>query len=454
MNKSFLWLLRDKRKAIKQGPAAIAQRQHARLAEIVDYARTNSPYYSELYKNLPERVEDIRLLPVTSKNELMAHFDDWVTDRNVKIEDVRAFVNNPDIVGELYQGKYTVATTSGTTGNHGIFLMDNQAIAVNFALSLRAMGTWLGTDDIIKLLIRGGRMAVVAATDGHFLVSSGISRMRKASKLLSSAIQFFSVHTPISELVDQLNQFDPAIVIGYASVISLLGDEQAAGRLHINPVLVQPAGEAVEDYNRIANLFNAKVHDLYGATECPFLTSDCKYGWYNTDWAVIEPVNAGYQPVQPGEQSHTVLLSNLANRVQPILRYDLGDRVQMRADLCPCGNPHPAIHVQGRTADVLTFLSERRQQVVIAPLVFVTLIDRIPGVRMFQIVQTTPTSLSVRLLTTTGADPDHVWQMVYAEITQLLANNKLANVTVERAEEPPEQTPGGKYRTVIPLRRL
>lgn len=69
MNESMLWLLRDTRKAKKQGMNAIKERQRARLAEMVAFARANSPYYRELYKDLPERIEDTTLLPITSKKE-------------------------------------------------------------------------------------------------------------------------------------------------------------------------------------------------------------------------------------------------------------------------------------------------------------------------------------------------------------------------------------------------
>ncbi|WP_461392145.1 hypothetical protein [Desulfosporosinus fructosivorans] len=44
------------------------------------------------------------------------------------------------------------------------------------------------------------------------------------------------VHTPIYELVSEFNKFRPAILTGYGTVISMLADEQAAGRLNINPV--------------------------------------------------------------------------------------------------------------------------------------------------------------------------------------------------------------------------
>jgi len=114
----------------------------------------------------------------------------------------------------------------------------------------------------------------------------------------------------------------------------------------------------------------------------------------------------------------------------------------------PCGNPLPAIRVQGRSADVLTFSKADGRRVSIPPPALE--VDQVPDP---QIVQTTPTNLRVRLRPASGADPERVWQAVRSEITRLLAAHKLDRVTVERAEEPPKQSPGGKYRTIIPLSR-
>lgn len=455
MSEHLLWLLHDTRSVRLQGASAIMQRQSTRLAEMVAFARTHSPYFHELYRGLPDKVEDPRLLPVTSKKALMARFDDWSTDRDVTIEQVRAFISNPDLIGEPYLGKYLVATTSGTTGTRGIFLIDGHALAVNSVLTSSTLLGWLGIGNTIRVLAGGGRIATVAATGGHFLACSGATRMRKTSWWLSST-RVFSVHMPLPELVAQLNQFRPTIVIGYGSVVALLAGEQAAGRLHIKPVLLLPSGETLgaSQYDHIVGQFHAsKIRDLYGSTECPFVSFSCEHGWHhvNSDWVVLEPVDADYQPTRPGELSHTVLLSNLANRVQPILRYDLGDRILLRPDPCPCGSPLPAIQVQGRTADMLFFSTVRGERVAIAPLTLGTLVDRTAGINQFQIVQTTPTSLRVRLRPLEGADLDHVWQEVSAEISHLLAEYHLDHVAVERAEELPQQAPGGKFRTIIPL---
>lgn len=101
---------------------------------------------------------------------------------------------------------------------------------------------------------------------------------------------------------------------------------------------------------------------------------------------------------------------------------------------------------------MLTFPTGRGERITISPLAFSTLVERTPGVELFQIVQTAPASLRVRLRPANSADPDRTWQAVHTEITRLLASHNLDHVTVERAGEPPEQAPGGKYREIIPLR--
>ena len=49
-----------------------------------------------------------------------------------------------------------------------------------------------------------------------------------------------------------------------------------------------------------------------------------------------------------------------------------------------------------------------------------------------------------------GAEPEGTRQVAHAEVTRLLAGHGLGHVTVERADEPREQSSGGEYRLVIP----
>jgi phenylacetate-coenzyme A ligase PaaK-like adenylate-forming protein len=107
----------------------------------------------------------------------------------------------------------------------------------------------------------------------------------------------------------------------------------------------------------------------------------CPHGWLhlNSDWAVLEAVDENLRPTPRGEPSHTVLLTNLANRVQPIIRYDLGDSVLERPDSCPCGSPLPAIRVVGRRDDILRLIGADGRIVRIVPLAISGVVDETPG---------------------------------------------------------------------------
>ena len=451
MNEHVIGHIWDAWRTRKKGVDAIAQRQRGRFADMVAHARANSPYYRELYRDLPDRVESAQQLPVTDKKMLMERFDEWCTDRAVTLEAAEALVDDPSRIGEWFLGKYTVMTTSGTTGRRGIFLVDDRTMAVVTAMMLRWIGDWLSPSDVLRIIARRGRMAIVMATGGHFASAVAAARLKKRR---GNGVEALSTHMPMAELVARLNRFQPALVTPYASMAALLADEQEAGRLHIDPVLLALSAEglAQAEYGRIARVFGAKVGNSYAASECMFLSSMCSEGWLhvNSDWVAFEPVDAEHQPVAPGEQSHTILISNLANRVQPILRYDLGDSVLQRPDPCPCGNPLPAIRVQGRSADVLTFLTPGGE-VRLPPLALSQPIEAVRGVTLFQIAQSEPARVEMRLQIAPAANADTVWREAETGLRKVLTENGLEHVTIERGGEPPEQGRGGKFREVIPF---
>jgi phenylacetate-coenzyme A ligase PaaK-like adenylate-forming protein len=145
------------------------------------------------------------------------------------------------------------------------------------------------------------------------------------------------------------------------------------------------------------------------------------------------------------------LISNLANRVQPILRYDLGDSVLQRPDPCSCGNPLPAIRVQGRSADVLTFRVSTGE-VRLPPLALTQRIEAVRGITLFQLAQTAAATLKMRLQIAPTANADTVLREAEEEgLRKVLAEHGLQHVALERGDEPPEQGRGGKFREVIPL---
>lgn len=262
-----------------------------------------------------------------------------------------------------------------------------------------------------------------------------------------------SVLTPLPTLVQALNEFQPAALSGYSTVLTLLAEEQIAGRLRVKPAMVLTGAESLSAaaHARIEDAFHCLVRDAYGATEFQGIALECEQGWLhvNADWALLEPVDEEYQPVAVGQQSSTVLLTNLANRVQPLIRYDLGDSIMVRPDPCPCGNPLPAIHVEGRRDELLRLQDASGAWITLLPLALATVIEETPGTRRFQLIQTGPAALTVRLEAVTAGQDDAVWQAVKPRLHTYLAAQGLASITIARASEPPQRDPrSGKFRHI------
>ncbi len=438
----------------RSGAAAIAARQQARLVELVEFTRRCSPYYRSLYAGLPAYVDDIRLLPPVTKTGLMESFDVWVTDPAVTRAGVERFVGDESLVGELYLGRYLVWTTSGTTGEPAILVHDRGSWTVlNVLGRLRGLRGFLEPRDFLKIRQGGTRSASIFSTGGHFGGNVIGEYQRRQNPSRAGSIRVFSALTPLDDLVEQLNAFQPVVLDGYASAISLLAREQEAGRLRISPVLISSLGETLAPALRgqIESAFGGRVRDLYSASEVVPIALDCGHGWMHvqSDWVILEPVDEDYRPVPPGEPSHTVLITGLANRVQPIIRYDLGDSVTVKPETCICGSPLPAIRVVGRTNDVLSFESDDGKEVRLLPLALGTVIEETEGVRRFQTIQSSPGTLGIRLEVVPGADEEEVWELVSARLEEFLSRHRLASVNVEREARKPAPDPkSGKFRQV------
>lgn len=406
----------DTWRTTRGGPTALAAYQQARLTDQVAFARQCSPYYRHLYRDLPEQITDVRHLPPVTKPELMAHFDDWVTDPAVTRTGVEAFVADPARVGDFYLGRYLIWTTSGTTGVPALLVQDRRSLWVTDLLRyFRMLPVCLTPHALWQLLSRGVRIAIIFATGCHF---GGVS-----------------------------------MVEAYATALALLAQEQEAGRLRIQPaVLISTAESLVLPMRtRIEQAFGCPVVEAYGASEAAVIAYECqqKRLHVNADWVILELVDGAYQPVPPGQPSHTVLVTNLANRVQPIIRYDLGDSVTVVPEPCPCGSPLPVIRVEGRTDEILAFPLADGQTIHLLPLALSTVVEETPGVRRCQLIQMGPATLTVRLEAVTSGKEDAVWQVVEPRLHTYLSTQGLSSVTIERASEPPQRDPrSGKFRHV------
>ena len=445
----------DAWRATRGGIAAIMARRQARLAELVAYARTSSRYFARHYRDVPETISDVRQLPPTDRQTLMNHFEDWVTDKAVTRAAVEAFVADLSLVGYFYLDRYRVCVTSGTTGTPAILLHDAGWRAVNTGLELaRKYPTLLSLKTVVRLLRQRTRMTIIGATNGHFASMAKLAALkRKASPRLLKKRKLFSVFTPLPELVEQLNQFQPAIMTSFPTTLTILAKEQLAARLNIHPVLVVSSAETLfpEARLEIESAWGVTVWNYFGMTETGHIGRQCRRGQIHmdADWFILEGVDENDQPVPPGESSRAILVTNLANRIQPFIRYKVGDSLVMVPDPCPCGSPLPVIRIEGRTDEILDVPAEDGRVVHLFPTALHPLMDETPGVYRSQIVQTRPTQLEVRLEVVAGEKRDSVWADMKHNLDAYLAQQGVDDVSTILSTESPRSDPvSGKLRRV------
>src|SRR5512134_3922031 len=394
-------------------PSGLESRRRERLHRLVAYARERSVFYGKRYSGLPSLLPDLLVLPPVTKRELVENFDGWATDGAVRRETADAFVADPSRIGRYYLDRYLAFATSGTTGRPAVFLHDRRALDVYISLLLaRRIPPLIASGSLASFLGNRGRTATIVTTGGHFTSSVIEAVVRSRFPRLSGRNRTFSLLAPLPELVRALNAFQPAVIGSYPTALAVLAGEQAAGRLRIRPALALSGAERLSPAaaERIKASFLCPLRDTYAASEFMGIAFDCRYGHLhlNSDWVILEPVDAALRPVPPGTPSHSTLLTNLANRVQPILRYDLGDSVTMLPRRCPCGSPLPLVRPEGRRDEILYLESPGGGEKPVLPLVLATVVEETVGILSYQVIRAGASRLRVRVDEAPGFDRTRV----------------------------------------------
>jgi len=363
--------------------------QQERLDELLAHAVSASPYYSEALGSDPAATPFERL-PTLSKPVLMEQWDRIVCDPRVRCAGVEAHAASPH-AGEPYLGEYQVFSTSGASGLRGLFVY--------------GAGDWTALlAHTVRVLARNG------ARPGERAIGIGAPPGVHMSPRLFAALQSggaaprLSALTPLDEMVAALNGFQPAVLLGYPTVATLLAAEQLAGRLDIAPRLLALGSEPVtaEMRDRIHEAWGIDPGEWYTTTEAATIASSTpehpRALEIFEDQYVVEVVDDRNRRVPPGTAGAKVLVTNLCNRTLPLIRYELADRVTESPDPNPAGRPYRHLAgIDGRTADTLTFPASRGGTVAVLPLRIGAPFARLPAVRQFQIVHE-PGRLEVRVV--------------------------------------------------------
>lgn len=437
------------------GIGGLRLRQQQRIDQLLAFAAGASAYYRRRLDPAARSAPSLARFPIVRKGELMAEFDDWVTDPAVTLPAALAYMADPARIGEAFLGRYTLWQSSGSSGEPAVFVQDPDAMGVYDALEALRRPAVNPLRRLFDPWYLSERVAFVGATSGHFASTVSLERLRRLNPAIGHALQGFSFLRPIAELVADLNAYRPSVLTTYPTAAVLLAEEFGAGRLDVAPREVWTGGESLTAGMRqtIERLFGCPVVNQYGASEFLPIATECRHGrlHHNADWSVLESVDEEGRPVPDGETGRSVLLTNLANRVQPIIRYDLGDRIRLLAAPCDCGSPLPLIEVEGRTDEALVLRDGRGRLVRLVPLALATVLEDDAQVFDFQIEQTGPTTVVLRL-GPGQADPAAAAARAVAVLQRWFGEHGLAAVAIDcRGGEPLVRGRSGKIKRVIGL---
>jgi len=173
------------------------------LHRLREWTYARSPFYQRFHQGLADR--PLQELPVLTKAMMMENFDELVTDRAVRLEDVRAHLDR-DRAGKRFLNRYWVTITARRSSSPGIYLFTRD----EWATVLRSAGRvreWAGWATNMEHMLH--RMPVASlASDGPWDMSPQIAKTLNSLFPMSLVMpmRIFDVSQPLAEIVRQLNE--------------------------------------------------------------------------------------------------------------------------------------------------------------------------------------------------------------------------------------------------------
>lgn len=425
--------------------------QRKRFLKLLRHAVSHSEFYRDYYKAHGidvERLDQVAIedLPIIDKQIMMENFDSLVCDQEIKRGEVEKFIGNPEMADSKYKGKYEVIHTSGTSGRIGLFVYGPADWSIVKALVFTRV-----SKNRLHIL-RKSKYAYFGAVGGHF---AGISLAKDAPGMFFDFLPL-DINRPIHESVTALNRFMPDSINGYSSGIYLLALEQLKGNLRISPErIICSADHLTPNMSEVVHkAFGVRSINFYAATEAICMAVQCDlYGRFHmfNDWHIFEIIRKDGKPAEPGETGNLVI-TNLYNYTQPLIRYRMDDEMAIDTGKCPCGWGFPLIKdIAGREEEFIYFMSPDGNVEYIHPIVFVEFF--VDGLEKLQVVQVGRNDLKLNVVV--RGDKDSMNSRISSRMDEILEKKKLTDLIryeINVVDDIPNDQKTGKYRLIIPLK--
>lgn len=399
--------------------------QADRYRQLMAHAADHVPFYRDLLRRIGMSVAEASRLASLPKLPLL----DKAT--------IRA---NTDAMRSEKAGKLIRGNTGGSSGEPLIFYLGMERVSHDVAAKWRAT-RWWGVDIGDPEIVVWGSPIELGAQDRVRMIRDAVFR----TELLPA---FEMSEAKLDLFLERIRRRRPRMLFGYPSSISHIARHALARGVVMTDLGIKVAfvtSEKLYDHQRavITEAFGCPVANGYGGRDAGFLAHECPAGGMHVtaEDVVLEIVDDQGVPQPPGV-SGEIVVTHLASRDFPFIRYRTGDRGILDDRPCQCGRGLPLLgEIQGRTTDFVV----ARDGTVMHGLALIYVLRELPGIEGFKIVQESLTSLRVMVVRGDG----------YTTATDQAIRDGLArrmgegvDIVIEHVESiAPEKS--GKFRYVV-----
>ncbi len=348
-------------------PEELRQLQLERLRRFLQEVREHVPAWRERFADLDfdpgslASLEELQRLPLTDKAFIRQNTE------QLKADDARGLAR---------------FNTGGSSGEPLIFYIGRERVSHDVAAKWRATRWWdvdIGDPEIVVW----GSPIELGAQDRVRQVRDALLRTR----LLPA---FEMSEAKLDDFVRQIRRMRPRMLFGYPSALAHIAAHAEQRGIAMDDLGIRVAfvtSERLYDHQRerISRVFGCPVANGYGGRDAGFIAHACPEGGMHitAEDLIVEIVDREGRVLPPGE-SGEIVVTHLATRDFPFIRYRTGDVGILDERTCSCGRGLPLLkEIQGRTTDFIV----ARDGTVLHGLALIYVLRDLPGVAEFKIVQ-------------------------------------------------------------------
>jgi phenylacetate-CoA ligase len=406
-------------------PEHLKELQLSRLRQLLAHAEAHVPYYRQLFQANGFKVADVvtladlARLPLLDKQIIRAQADE------LKSEQARGLAR---------------FNTGGSSGEPLIFYIGKERVSHDVAAKWRAT-RWWDVDIGDREIVVWGSPIELGAQDGIRVLRDRLLRTR----LLPA---FEMSEKKLDEFLDEMSLMRPKMLFGYPSALSHIARHaEARGRrmdgLGIKVAFVTSERLYDEQRQQISKIFGCPVANGYGGRDAGFIAHECAAGSMHitAEDIIVEVVNAKGMPLPQGEAGE-IVVTHLATRDFPFIRYRTGDIGTLDGKLCSCGRGLPILkEIQGRSTDFLVTKDGK----VMHGLALIYILRDLPWISKFKIIQENLDLTRVLIVANAQLHPQDVENIKMGFKARL---GQEVNIAVEEVAEIPTER-SGKFRYVV-----